>query len=128
MRKLIQISLILIYLCFNAGLSYSMHYCGEQWERINFFMEEKGCCPNGKEIPGCCDDIPKADLQNADQNMAKLADIQFWNQALLPLPHLLSDILLCLAQQEKEQPVQYVPDKAPPETIPIYIKHQTFLI
>ncbi|WP_460539395.1 hypothetical protein [Echinicola sediminis] len=105
-----------------------MHYCGASFERINFFMEDKGCCPDGEEMPGCCDDIPKADLQNADQSMAKIATVQFWNLSLLPLPHLLSDILLCLAQQEEVPSVRYISDSAPPQSIPIYIEHQIFLI
>ncbi|AWW31904.1 hypothetical protein DN752_18155 [Echinicola strongylocentroti] len=128
MRKLVQIVLLIIYFCFNAGMSYSMHYCGEELARINFFAEEKNCCPDGDEMPGCCDDVPKTELQNSDQSLAKLVDMHFYNASLLPLPDLMSEILVCLAQQTEKYPTIRLQSEAPPSLVPIHIKHQTFLI
>ncbi|WP_200976267.1 hypothetical protein [Echinicola sp. 20G] len=128
MRKLIQISLLIIYLCFNAGLSYSMHYCGDTLERINLFAEEKTCCENEKEMPGCCDDVPKTDLQNTDQSNAKPLGFDFFNITALPVPHLLSEILVCISQQGYQLPTTFVPDKVLSSTIPIHIQFQRFLI
>ncbi|GGF16138.1 HYC_CC_PP family protein [Echinicola rosea] len=128
MRKLVQIVLLIIYFCFNAGMSYSMHYCGEELAHINLFAADKNCCPGGEEMPGCCDDVPKTDLQNADQNLARLMDVYFYNTSLLPLPDLMSEILVCLAQQTEKYPTLRLQSEAPPSLVPIHIKHQTFLI
>ncbi|QDH79643.1 hypothetical protein FKX85_11595 [Echinicola soli] len=128
MRKLVQIALLMIYFCFNAGMSYSMHYCGEELAHINLFAEDKNCCPDGEEMPGCCDDVPNTDLQNSDQNLAKLVDMHFYNASLLPLPDLMSEILVLLAQQIENYPKICLKSVGPPSLVPIHIKHQTFLI
>ncbi|UCS95947.1 hypothetical protein KZP23_12215 [Echinicola marina] len=128
MRKLFQISLLIIYCCFNAGLSYSMHYCGEQLEAINFFAEEKNCCADGEEMPGCCDDVPKTALQNAEQNTLKTVNLQFITSVFLPYPHLLADIIACISWSQEEEAVAFPMDNAPPRDLPLYIENEIFLI
>ncbi|WP_186756404.1 HYC_CC_PP family protein [Echinicola salinicaeni] len=128
MRKLFQISLLIIYLCFNAGLSYSMHYCGEQLEAINFFAEEIKCCPEEDEMPGCCDDVPKTALQNAEQNTSKTVNVQFISAVILPYPHLLADIIECISWTKEVESINFPLDEAPPNDLPIYIENEIFLI
>ncbi len=105
-----------------------MHYCGEQLEAINFFAEEKTCCAEGEEMPGCCDDVPKTELQNAEQNTSKTVNVQFITAVLLPYPHLLADIIECMSWYKEEQAIAFPLDDAPPSGLPIYIVNEIFLI
>jgi hypothetical protein len=57
-------------------MSYSMHYCGEEFQRINLFAETKTCCPSEEPMPGCCDDVSNLELPNADQQVSDLLDFQ----------------------------------------------------
>ncbi|MDN3670191.1 hypothetical protein QWY93_12735 [Echinicola jeungdonensis] len=128
MRRLLQISLLLIYLMLNAGLSYSLHFCGEDFARINLFGEDKTCCPEGEEKPGCCDDISHIDLQNGDENPTSIPHYQFLKAEIAPVPKLLFDILDCLSQNLELKPLLYQEDNAPPEENSLHIRHQVFLI
>lgn len=79
-------------------------------------------------MPGCCDDIPKTELENTDQNIAKLVDMHFYNASLVPLPNLMAEILVCMAQQKGKLPEVPFEKDGPPSWVPIHVMHQTFLI
>lgn len=53
-----------------------MHYCGEEFQRINLFAEAESCCPSKEPMPGCCDDVSNLELPNADQQISDLLDFQ----------------------------------------------------
>lgn len=128
MRQLIKISLFFIYLFFNAGMSYSLHFCSEKLEAINFYAEEKKCCSATEEDTDCCEDVFSLDQNNTEQTTAGLADIQFQKADLKVGLMEFSAILHAFTfsfdnnykLSEKEQ--FYKPN------LPIFIKHQTFLI
>ncbi len=128
MKRLLQISLFLIYLLFNAGISYSMHYCGDDLALINLFGEDKTCCPEGEEMPGCCDDVSHLDLQNNEENPTSILHFQFLKAEIAPVPKLLFDILDCLSHHLEAKPAFYLEDIAPPEENSLHILIQVFLI
>jgi len=128
MRQLIKISLFFIYLFFNAGMSYSLHFCSDKLEAINFYAEQKKCCSATEEDNDCCEDVFSLDQANTEQTTASLADVQFQkadlNVGLTEFFAILNALTFSfdndLKLSEKEH--IYFPD------LPIFIKHQTFLI
>lgn len=127
MKRIIQISLIFIYVFFNAGMSYSLHFCGEEIKRINFFAEYKTCCESNVPMPGCCDDVFHLDLPNSDQQLTNHVDfeaIQFDIPSIIPSYQNHNAIALT------EQEVLLYSDTSPPilKTLPLHIFYQVFLI
>ncbi|TVP48392.1 MAG: hypothetical protein EA341_10920 [Mongoliibacter sp.] len=76
MKSFIKIALLVFYVFFNAGLSYSMHYCGDDFQRINVFSEYKTCCESNTPMQGCCDDISNLELPNTDQQISDVLNLQ----------------------------------------------------
>jgi hypothetical protein len=72
MKQLIKLFLLIFYVFFNAGISYSLHYCEDELKRINFYTEAKTCCESEAPMPGCCDDISHLELPNSDQKQLDL--------------------------------------------------------
>ncbi|KEO72461.1 HYC_CC_PP family protein [Anditalea andensis] len=128
MRQLIKISLFFIYLVCNAGMSYSLHFCSEKLEAINFYTEQKKCCSATEEESDCCEDVFSLDQANTEQTIAYLSDIQFLRTdstvALMEFSALLSTLISSDSNDYKlcDKELSFIPD------LPIFIKHQTFLI
>lgn len=53
-----------------------MHYCGDDFQRINVFSEYKTCCESNTPMQGCCDDISNLELPNTDQQISDLLNFQ----------------------------------------------------
>lgn len=128
MRQLSKISLFLIYLFLNAGISYSLHFCSEKLEAINFYAETKKCCSATEEDNDCCEDVFSLDQQNNEQTPTTLADIQF-QKADIKLA--LADFSALLVALSVNLDTDYM--LSPPEQLyfprtPIHIQNQTFLI
>ncbi len=125
MKQFVKIALLLIYVFFNAGLSYSMHYCGEDFQRINLYGESKTCCPSEKPMPGCCEDISNLELPNTDQQSVDALDFQTTSIEVV----FVSTCLFNCNLITKESIIEYS-DSSPPfrQSTPIYISNQVFLI
>lgn len=126
MKSFKKIALLLFYVFFNAGLSYSMHFCGDDFQRINIFAEYKTCCESNTPMPGCCDDVSNLELPNSDQQVSDILDFQ---------PHFIE--LFTIDSPKELQLVLYpidektaFTDSSPPifQNTPIYIFCQVFLI
>jgi len=128
MRQLIKISLFFIYLFLNAGMSYSLHFCSEKLEAINFYAEQKKCCSASEESSDCCEDVFSLDQANTEQTTASLADIQFQKVDLkVGLSEFFS--LLIAHQVTVEDEVKWSEkEHVYYHNLPIFIKYQTFLI
>ncbi|MFD2037675.1 hypothetical protein ACFSKL_22970 [Belliella marina] len=126
MKQAIKIALLIFYVFFNAGLSYSMHYCGDDLQRINVFAEYKTCCESNTPMPGCCDDVSNLELPNTDQQVTDLLDFQaFVSGYLAPIFQFeISSILL-----NGDEKITFS-DSSPPifHNTPIHIFCQVFLI
>ncbi|MGY6523537.1 MAG: HYC_CC_PP family protein [Mongoliitalea sp.] len=126
MKSSIQIALLLFYVFFNAGLSYSMHFCGDDFQRINVFAEYKTCCESNTPMPGCCEDISNLELPNTDQQLSYLVDFQpllvYFHSIHIPFELALIPVL-------GEEKTAFA-DSSPPifQSTPLYIFCQVFLI
>jgi len=128
MRQLIKISFLMIYLLFNAGMSYSMHYCSDQLEAISLYAAATKCCSESDEDMECCEDVVHHERQQADQTLLALADYQFQkadiSSAFVAFVAMLQKLTFSLDQEE------FIPDPQlhTYSTTPIHIKNQSFLI
>src|SRR5690554_8077158 len=123
MRQLLKISLLLIYVFFNAGLSYSMHYCGQELKDINWLTETTPCCPAEEGEEDCCEDVFYSEIHSSDQQSKQLSDFQFekFHSQAVPAPfHSLAH--LHHEEQMGSLPYFYRQHLAP--QFPLYIKNQ----
>lgn len=126
MKSFVKIALLVFYVFFNAGLSYSMHFCGDDFQRINVFAEYKTCCESNTPMPECCEDVTNLELPNTDQQVSDVLNFQPQTFELLN------------AALRFELPINFIvfeektafADSSPPifHNTPIYIFCQVFLI
>ncbi len=126
MKSFVKIALLLFYVVFNAGLSYSMHFCGDDFQRINVFAEYKSCCESNTPMSGCCDDVSNFELPNADQQVSNVLNFQPQTFELLNAEVSFELPLNFIVSEEKTA----FADSSPPifHNTPIYIFCQVFLI
>ena len=126
MKSFAKIALLVFYVFFNAGLSYSMHFCGEELKRINVFTDYKTCCESNQPIPGCCEDVSNLELPNTDQ---QLSDILNFQPQVLELIYTGFSFELPVAFGANDEKTAFA-DASPPlfQNTPIYIFCQVFLI
>ncbi|WP_291777708.1 hypothetical protein [Cecembia sp.] len=126
MKSFIKIALLVFYVFFNAGLSYSMHFCEGDFQRINIFSEYKTCCESNTPMQGCCDDISNLELPNTDQQLSDLLDFHTLN--LVPVnPFSCPEYPVIVCQSSEKTAFA---DSSPPkfQNTAIYIFYQAFLI
>lgn len=65
--------MLFTYLLFSAGVSYSMHFCGDTLASTEFFATNKGCaCTSKDKKPyDCCKDV-KVESAKDDHKAASL--------------------------------------------------------
>jgi hypothetical protein len=126
-KQFIKIALLVFYVFFNAGLSYSMHYCGDDFQLINLYGENKTCCESKEPMPGCCDDVSNLELPNTDQHQIDVLD---FSPELIVLWVCGAESFGFASIQFMEQAVLRFADSSPPflPNIQIFITNQTFLI
>lgn len=127
MKQFSKIALLFIYVFFNAGMSYSMHYCGKEFKRINLYAESKTCCPSKEPMPGCCDDVFNLEFPNTDQHLSDLLDFQAktfdlfcpeFGHLSISAPEIAGD--LALGFTDSSPPL--------PANVPLFLLHCIFLI
>ncbi|MCL6260412.1 hypothetical protein M3O96_15020 [Aquiflexum sp. TKW24L] len=125
MKQFIKIALLVFYVFFNAGLSYSMHYCGDDFQLINLYGESKTCCESKAPMPGCCDDVSNLELPNTDEQQIDILDFQPLGIDYISIFHIESHAIV-FGVSEKTT----FSDSSPPifQNTPIYIFCQVFLI
>lgn len=103
-----------------------MHFCGDDFQRINVFAEYKTCCESNTPMPGCCEDVSNLELPNSEQQLSELVSFEaevflIDIQNFLPLQAIYTRI-----DDEKTA----FSDSSPPilQSTPIYIFCQVFLI
>ena len=127
MRQLLKISLLLIYVFFNAGLSYSLHYCGEELKDINWLAESTPCCPAEEGEEDCCEDVFYSEYHSSDQQSKQFLNFQFGKLQAQAIPASFATVHPTYSNDHvKGLPYFYQQYPAPP--FPLYIKNQVFLI
>lgn len=126
LKSFLKISLLVFYVFFNAGLSYSLHYCGDELQRINVFSEYKTCCESNIPMSGCCDDVSNLELPNTDQQQSDVLDFHpiVFDVVLSTFLSVLNPVYLNVFEKTA------FADSSPPkfQDTPIYIFCQEFLI
>ena len=127
MKQLVRISLLLFYVFFNAGMSYSLHFCGQEYKRINFYGEAKTCCESTTPMPGCCDDVSHLELPNTDQKQVEAFGLNNTLAALALFPVTNWEYSIPALDSEN---VDFFADSSPPfvRKQPLYLQHNIFLI
>ncbi|WP_089242077.1 HYC_CC_PP family protein [Belliella buryatensis] len=126
MKSFIKIALLVFYVFFNAGLSYSMHYCGGDFQRVNVFAEYKTCCEDTTPMQGCCDDVSNLELPNTEQQLSTVLNFQpFGFDHVVPalkveLSIIINGVTERTAFADSSSPILH--------NTPIYIFCQVFLI
>jgi len=54
MKRLVTISLLLIYLTFSVGIVVGYHVCGGKLAEITLFKQPKTCCSDANTEKSCC--------------------------------------------------------------------------
>ncbi|EKB47879.1 HYC_CC_PP family protein [Cecembia lonarensis] len=126
MKSFIKIALLVFYVFFNAGLSYSMHFCGDDFQHINVFTEYKTCCESNTPMPGCCDDVSNLELPNSDQQLSDVLIVQSQFAELLNAEFTFELPVIFAAIEEKTVFADCSPHIF--HNTPIYIFCQVFLI
>lgn len=126
MKSFIKIALLLFYVFFNAGVSYSMHFCGDDFKRVNLFADVKSCCDSKEPMPDCCEDVLDWEQPNTDQKLTGASkvvapDIFFVNN-IVPVYNIQLPVLQIskLGYSNSSPPIC--------KTLPLYISNQTFII
>src|SRR5690554_4421185 len=127
MRQLLKISLLLIYVFFNAGLSYSMHFCGQELKDINWLAETTPCCPAEEGEEDCCEDIFYSEIHATDQQSKQSLDFQFvkFYPEALPVQWPTHYLYSKGSQADK---LSYFYQQHLSPRLPAYIVNQVFLI
>lgn len=103
-----------------------MHFCGDDFQRINVFADYKTCCESNVPMQGCCDDVSNLELPNSDQKISSLINFQ-----AIGLDYIHTTFLFELPENfvDKIGKTAYV-DSSPPifQNTPIYIFYQVFLL
>ena len=54
MKRILAISLMLVYLTVSAGVLVSYHFCGGKLAEVAFFKGSKNCCADANSPGSCC--------------------------------------------------------------------------
>src|SRR5690606_36835736 len=127
MRQLLKISLLLIYVLSSAGLSYSMHFCGDELKDINWAAESTSCSAAEEGEEDCCEDVRTSEIRASDHQNKQLLDFQLERLQLQALPASIY-ALAALAQQEQHERFANYDWQHPSTPLPLYLKNQVFLI
>nr|WP_262918405.1 hypothetical protein [Belliella filtrata] len=103
-----------------------MHFCGDDFQRINVFAEYKTCCESSTPMPGCCDDVSNLELPNTDQ---QVSDVLYFQPRAFE--QLIADFSFELPLNfTATEEITAFADSSPPifQDTPIYIFCQVFLI
>lgn len=127
MKQIIKIALLVFYVFFNAGLSYSMHFCGDDFQLINLYGESKTCCPSQGPMPGCCDDVSGLELPNTDEQQIDILD---FHPELKLLSNIEAGFFEFISSKFIGLAILEFADSSPPflPITPIFITNQVFLI
>ena len=103
-----------------------MHFCGDDFQRINVFAEYQACCESNTPVQGCCDDISNLELPNTDQQVSDLLD---FHSLSTEVPTQLFQFCSTSISFDTNEKTAYA-DSSPPifQNTPIYIFCQVFLI
>ena len=129
MKKLLIIPVMFIYLFAVSGIMITAHYCGQELESWNVYVESDGCAGDDcsdvpEEEDGCCKDEIRLMKLKIDQTIAKLVQHHF-SAPVIPtvsfsylLPPPITDYIT-------EEPVAHGPPLSEQDT---YLQNRVFRI
>jgi hypothetical protein len=127
MQRIITIFMLFTYLLFNAGISYSMHFCGDRLTSTEVFAKKKGClCSSPKEVShSCCKDV-KVESAGNDQKVTSLFKLSIEKVLIGGLKFSIPTFINLFVDSEM---VVSGNDSHPPlYKVPLFILNKTFRI
>lgn len=127
MRRLLTISLTLVYLTFSAGLAIGNHFCGGKLAEITVFKAPKTCCLDANSEKSCCQNTTSTlkitnehdcNFTSSDVPQAKLVMFAEMVFAIAPIDASGNTIKQWFADHNIK----------PSEKSPIYLTNRVFII
>jgi hypothetical protein len=125
MQRLVTIFMLLTYLLFNAGISYSMHFCGDRLTSTEVFAKKQSClCSSPKEpAHSCCKDV-EVESGGNDQKVNNLFKL---NVERILLSELCYPILETVQLNFRTELIAIAGNSGPPlYRVPLFILNQIF--
>ncbi len=121
-----KIVLLGFYLCFNAGFSYSMHFCEGVLQHFNFFAESETCCPGQGTMPDCCEDVSQFDIPNGEELQSSILTFSATDTELVfqVYPVGLHNAIAFIASHK----LGYAANAPPSPKSPLFLLNQVFLV
>jgi hypothetical protein len=90
MKRLIVIPVMFIYLLAVSGIMISAHYCGQQLESWNVYVDSDGCAGDAcsdvpEEEDGCCKDEVITAKLSQDQNLVTAFKLKLSDNSLVAI-------------------------------------------
>jgi hypothetical protein len=117
--------MLFTYLLFNAGISFSMHFCGDRLTSTEVFAKKKNClCSNPKEpIHSCCKDV-EVESAGDDQKVNNVFKLNIERVLLAEVDFSILEINQLYSKPEN---TSFAGDSGPPQyKLPLFILNRIF--
>jgi hypothetical protein len=117
--------MLFTYLLFSAGISYSMHYCGDILTSTEMLGKSKGCICKTKDNTShdCCKDV-KIESAKDDQKTTSLYKLNFEKVVIEEIQFFLIAFINLYEEPSNTLTIEY--NSPPPYKISKYIFNQIF--
>jgi hypothetical protein len=132
MKKFLVIPVMFIYLIAVSGIMIQLHYCGQELESWNVYLESNGCDDGAcdeepKEADGCCQNKVIAAKVSHDQHSEAFIKLKLstaeWQ--LIAIPTIAHQPLIKLNSEKATAHIANAPP-GPWQSIPLYKLHSSF--
>jgi len=122
MKKILNISLIILYLAFNAGVLVHFHFCGDSFHHFTVVVEPENCCD-----PSCCHNS-SFELKIKDDQQDLNAFFMSADLAITAIPQSSGFYIQQFFQEEQCTSLIDTGPLIHSGKYPIYLANQVFLI
>ena len=124
LKRFTIIFMLFTYLLFNAGISISMHYCGNTLTSTEFFATNKGCiCSTPEEEPhSCCKDV-QVESSKDDQKSVTLYKLAIEKVVIAEVKFFVAEFIKLYEAEANLSSTYHSP---PFYKVPLFIFNQIF--
>jgi hypothetical protein len=129
LRQTLNILVLFCYLLFNAGMAYSLHYCGSELVSAALYANEEAKCVCGgskaDSSKSCCNDV-SVESADSEQKVPACASFSFSKTLLYQFPYIIEVVQKFFSQFRS---INFPEELPPPKLkVPTYILIQVFRI